>query len=224
MTLALSASAWSTIASLATALGTLVLAIATFASVRSANRSARIAEQALRDQRRALLMHSRTQDAAQRIMFGDGQWVSVPGGAGVALHRDGVVYLALSLRNIGSGIAVLTGWHACAAGAGGEREHAPLEQLRAQRRDLYIPPGDVGLWQGALRDAEEERHGEVARAISSQEPIRIELHYTDQAGAQRTVSRFALTPIQAADASDRARMKEGERDAAVVRHWQLEPR
>jgi len=35
---------WATIASFATAVGTLVLAVATFSSVRSANRSARIAE------------------------------------------------------------------------------------------------------------------------------------------------------------------------------------
>jgi len=38
---------WVTISSLATAGGTLVLALATFASVRSANRSARVAEMAL---------------------------------------------------------------------------------------------------------------------------------------------------------------------------------
>ena len=39
---------WATISSLATAGGTLVLAVAIFASVRSANRSARIAELAAR--------------------------------------------------------------------------------------------------------------------------------------------------------------------------------
>ena len=37
---------WVTISALATATGTLVLAVATFASVRSANRAARVAEQA----------------------------------------------------------------------------------------------------------------------------------------------------------------------------------
>ena len=36
---------WQTISSLATAGGTLVLAVATFSAVRSANRSARIAEE-----------------------------------------------------------------------------------------------------------------------------------------------------------------------------------
>ena len=38
---------WATISSLATAGGTLVLAMATFASVRSANQSARVAERSL---------------------------------------------------------------------------------------------------------------------------------------------------------------------------------
>lgn len=60
---------WSTIASLATAGGTLVLAVATFASIRSANRSvrtsersARIAEQSLLAGQRPLLVNSRLQE------------------------------------------------------------------------------------------------------------------------------------------------------------------
>ena len=40
---------WTTVASLATAGGTLVLALATFASVRSSNRSARVTERAVTD-------------------------------------------------------------------------------------------------------------------------------------------------------------------------------
>ena len=42
---------WVVISSLATAVGTLVLAVATFSAVRSSNRSARIAEAALQEQR-----------------------------------------------------------------------------------------------------------------------------------------------------------------------------
>jgi hypothetical protein len=38
---------WNTVSSLATGVGTLVLAVATFASVRSANRAARAAERSL---------------------------------------------------------------------------------------------------------------------------------------------------------------------------------
>jgi len=39
---------WATVATFATAIGTLVLAVATFAAVRSSNRSARIAEEAFK--------------------------------------------------------------------------------------------------------------------------------------------------------------------------------
>ena len=47
---------WTTISSLTTGAGTLVLAIATFAAVRSANRAARVAEEALSVGLRPLLV------------------------------------------------------------------------------------------------------------------------------------------------------------------------
>src|SRR6202011_1224867 len=87
---------WSTISSLATGLGTLVLAVATFASVRSANRSARLAELALQEQRRPVLTQSRLEDPVQKIMFFEGRWVHAGGSRGVAEHVDGNVYLAIS--------------------------------------------------------------------------------------------------------------------------------
>ena len=45
---------WATISALATGAGTLVLAVATFAAVRSSNRAARVAEMALQEQRRPI--------------------------------------------------------------------------------------------------------------------------------------------------------------------------
>jgi hypothetical protein len=57
---------WATIASLATAGGTLVLAVSTFASVKSANRAARAAERSLLAGLRPLLVPSRLQDAESR--------------------------------------------------------------------------------------------------------------------------------------------------------------
>ena len=59
---------WATISALATAGGTLALAGATYGSVRSSNRSARIAEQALQEQRRPLLVHARLDDPVQKVM------------------------------------------------------------------------------------------------------------------------------------------------------------
>ena len=62
---------WVTISSLATAGGTLVLAVATFSSVRSANRSARVAEQrgdvAKQDSRLRIVRNGA--DGGLQIMF-----------------------------------------------------------------------------------------------------------------------------------------------------------
>ena len=148
---------WATVSAMTTGAGTLVLAIATFASVRSSNRSARIAEAALQEQRRPLLVPSRLDDPAQKIMFVDQHWVRATGGHGAAEHIDGSVYLAGSLRNVGSGIGVCLGWtiHAGLCYSGSAPTHAPEEDFRMQTRDLYVPSGDVGMWQGALRNPDD---------------------------------------------------------------------
>jgi hypothetical protein len=202
---------WPSIASLATAAGTLVLAVATFAAVRSANRSARVAETALQEQRRPVLVHSRLDDPLQKIMFVDGHWVRVGGSGGVAEHVDGTVYLAMSLRNVGAGIGVLQGW--CVRPGLRTSREGPVDEreFRMQTRDLYIPPGDIGLWQGALRDPTNEAHPPIAEAAERREVISVDLLYTDQVGAQRTISRFTLVPVG-----------EDAWTVSVGRHWYLD--
>jgi hypothetical protein len=88
----------------------LVLALATFASVRSANRAARVAERSMLEALRPMLTASRLQDPPEKIRFVDGRWVQVPGGCGVVEHENGTVYLAMALRNVGRGLALLHGW------------------------------------------------------------------------------------------------------------------
>src|SRR6059036_38303 len=102
---------WVTISSLATATGTLVLAAATFASVRSANRAARVAERSLLAGLRPVLMPSRLDDPPQKVGFADDTYLLTKGGYGAAVATDDAVYLAMSLRNAGAGIAVLHGWY-----------------------------------------------------------------------------------------------------------------
>ena len=63
---------WTEVSSLATGFGTLVLAVATFASVRSANRAARVAEQSLMENLRPLLVTSRLDDPRQKMFFQEG--------------------------------------------------------------------------------------------------------------------------------------------------------
>jgi hypothetical protein len=185
--------------------------VATFASVRSANRAARISEAALREQRRPVLVSSRMQDPEQKIAFGDGRYVRVAGGqAGV--ERDGdVVYLVLSLRNVGAGIAVLRGWHPWPHRLPPDQPHADLERFRGQVRDLIVPPGDIGLWQGALRDPAVHGHDEFARAVDARQQVLVELLYSDQVGEQRSIARFLLDPTG-----------DGVWLSSVVRQWDLE--
>jgi hypothetical protein len=188
---------WTTAASLATAAGTLVLAVATFSAVRSSNRSARIAEVALREQRRPVLAPSRLDDPVQKVMFLGGHWVSAAGGRAAVEHIDGSVYLAISTRNVGSGIAVCQGWTVRFDAFGAANAyHAPLEDFRLQSRDLYIPSGDIGMWQGALRNPDDPNRSCVIDAIEQSSPITVELLYTDLVGRERTVSRFGLVPTK----------------------------
>jgi hypothetical protein len=203
---------WATISSLVTGAGTLVLAIATFAAVRSSNRSARIAEAALQEQRRPVLAPSRFDDPLQKIMFVEGHWIRAEGGRGAAEHIDGIVFLGISLRNVGSGMAVCQGWviRPGPVTSYALTSHAALDEFRLQTRDLYVPAGDVGMWQGALRDPEGELRAAVAQAIDARETLSIELLYTDQVGGQRTITRFGLIPT-------------GDTWlASVNRHWYLD--
>ena len=139
---------WSTIANLATALGTLILAVATFSAVRSSNLMAKVAQQQLLIQLRPVLAPSRRGDPALKVNFGDMKWVQIPGGGAVGEVGAGdgtmgsntsVVYLAIALRNAGNGIAVLQGWRFFPE-AHRDTDHAPLEEFQRQTRDLYIQP------------------------------------------------------------------------------------
>src|SRR5262249_43175068 len=102
---------WVTISALASAGGTLVLAGVTVASVRSANRAARVAEQSLLASQRPPLVQSRAEDPAVKAGFADDVWFLVPGGRAIASARDDAVYFVIAIRNVGTGIAVLHGWH-----------------------------------------------------------------------------------------------------------------
>jgi hypothetical protein len=186
---------WVTISSLATAGGTLVLAAATFASVRSANRAARVAEISVMAGLRPLLMPSRLDDADQKVGFMDGKWLVVPGGRAAAEATDQAVYLALSVRNVGTGIAVLHGWRFFAERPAEALPPAP-EDLTRLTRDIYVPAGDAGFWQGTFRDPSSPAFVEARRAVEEHREMTVEVMYGDLEGGQRTVTRFALIPRQ----------------------------
>lgn len=211
---------WATISSLATAAGTLVLAVATFAAVRSSNRSAQLAEIALQEQRRPVLAPSRLNDPLQRLNFSDDVWVAATGGHAAVRLLDGRVYLGLNLRNVGSGIGVCQGWAIRPRGASNYKDHVPLEEMTAQQRDLYVPAGDNGMWQAALRRPDDPARIAIAESIAAREPLTVELLYSDLAGLQRTITRFALHPED--DTHNDPHAEDARWALTMTRHWFLD--
>jgi hypothetical protein len=201
-------------ADLATAAGTLVLAVATFRAVRSANRAARVAEQALLLGLRPLLVPSRLDDPAQKIFYGDGKFEYVQGGRGAAEVDGGNVYLAISLRNAGRGIAVLRGWRFM-VGQQPREGHAPLSEFHEHQRDIFVAPNDIGFWQAAFREPDRDpQYGEAIAAVRTGEPLTIDVLYGDHEGGQRAISRFMLRPFGSED--ERVWLTN------VVRHWNID--
>ena len=206
---------WATISALATAGGTLVLAGATFASVRSANRAARVAEQSLLVGLRPLLMPSRLDDPPQKIGFADGKWLIAPGGGGAAEATDEVVYVGMSLRNVGNGIAVLHGWRLYPERRLSEHSHAEPDEFTRLTRDLYVPVGDVGFWQGAFRDPATPEYAAARAAVEAREDLTLELLYGDHEGGQRVITRFTMLPRKDTD-------QDTGWAASMSRHWNID--
>lgn len=198
---------WTTISALATAGGTLVLAGTTYASVRSANRAARVAEASLLAGLRPLVIQSSDDvDPPIHVGFADGTALTVPGGGAAVEVVDDRVYIALSLRNVGSGIGVLHGGYVGPAKVGVD-DHEPLDAFRRLVRDIYVPAGKIGFWQISFRD--DERRDEV-RSLVETGRFSVELLYGDFEGGQRMVTRFGV-------------VREGDRwRCAVARHWQVD--
>jgi hypothetical protein len=206
----------STVASLATAAGTLVLALATFSSTRSANRAARVSEQALNVGLRPLLFNARPQDPPQKVGFVDEHWLLLRDGLAVVQESDRKLYMAIPLRNVASGIAVLHSWNVQSPSQRTEPP-APPEQFRRLQRDLYVPSGDISFWQAAVRDPEDLLYEPLREAIAARTSISIDLLYGDHEGGQRTVTRFHLTPRTHAEDQESWLWM-----CSTSRHWNLD--
>jgi hypothetical protein len=83
--------------------------------------------------------------------------------------------------------------------------------FRRLTRDLYVPAGDIGFWQGAIREKDDPAFAEAHAAISERRRLTVDLLYGDHEGGQRTISRFSLVP----DA-------DGTWLAVASRHWNLD--
>jgi hypothetical protein len=89
--------------------------------------------------------------------------------------------------------------------------HRPLGAFRRLTRDIYVPAGDLGFWQGAFRDDTDPVFAAARDAITERRYMTVDLLYGDHEGGQRTVTRFALIP----DSEDKWL-------ASASRHWNLD--
>jgi len=195
-----------------------VLAVATFRSVRFGQHSTRIAERSTAIAERALLLGlrpvlvpARITDPPEIVRFGEGRMVNVEGGM-AAVERDGEsYYLVIPLRNVGNGLAVLQAWYVLTSRPEIGTPHAEPAEHRPQTRDLYVPAGDTGFWQGAIRDPDDPFRDGLREVFEAGGVLTVDLLYGDHEGGQMTISRFILT-----------REEDGHWRSGVVRHWMLE--
>ena len=82
---------------------------------------------------------------------------------------------------------------------------------RHQTLDLYVPAGDTGFWQGAVREPDDPFREGLHEAFVAGEMLTVDLLYGDHEGGQRTISRFILT-----------REDDDQWRSGVVRHWALD--
>jgi hypothetical protein len=137
--------------------------------------------------------------------------VSVEGGM-AAVERDGDnYYLVIPLRNVGNGLAVLLAWRLATQRPEASTPHADPSEHRQQTRDLYVPSGDTGFWQGAIREPDDPFREGLREAFLAGSVLTVDLLYGDHEGGQLTISRFILT-----------REDDGHWRPGVVRHWALE--
>jgi hypothetical protein len=144
------------------------------------------------------------------VRFIDDHWVHAGGGEAVAEVTDEAIYLVMSLRNAGNGIAALQAW-SFSPELLRDFVHGDPDQFHRLTRDIYVPPNDVGFWQGALRDPSTEEFQSARRAIQQHQGMTIDVLYTDHEGGQRTISRFVILPR-----SDAGWL------TTVAKHWNLD--
>jgi hypothetical protein len=145
------------------------------------------------------------------VRFGEGRMVRVEGGHAAAENEGENYYFVIPLRNVGSGLAVLQAWLLSAGRPELDSPHAEPAEHRRQTRDLYVPAGDTGFWQGAIREPDDPFRPGLREAFLAGGILTIDLLYGDHEGGQQTISRFILT-----------REQDGLWRPGVVRHWALE--
>ena len=176
---------------------------------------------------RSVLTPSRENDPAELVRFGDQQILRLRGhGGAIAVGRD-AVYLALSVRNGGAGLAVIHGWRVKPRpGYDTIRDEARVGSTAAAGRVSppadrpFVSAGDSGYWLGALRDPAEPIYDIVRRAATAAN-VQVDLF----TGITRPVS----APSSASSwrpglrrPSQRGRVEQDGKRVIALRYWNVD--
>jgi hypothetical protein len=142
-----------------------------------------------------VIVQGRAGDPPVKVLWSDRHAVRIDGGRAYAALENDVIYLAMTIRNVGSGVALLHGYDLRPDLVLVNAEHRGPDQFRRLTIDLYIAAGDSGYWEGAVRDGEDPVRQDLAKAIAEREPFSVDLLYGDQEGGQRTITRFTVLPF-----------------------------
>ena len=121
------------------------------------------------------------------------------------------VYLAMSVRNVGAGIAVLHSWRFSLNPEPGAGAPPPADEFHRLTRDIYVPSGDMGFWQGVFRDPSDAEFATTRDAIGSRTRVAVDVLYGDHEGGQRAISRLSMTTTS-----------DGSWIVAAARHWNID--
>lgn len=84
-------------------------------------------------------------------------FVSLPGCSATAEVTESAIYLTMSVRNVGNGVAILHGWRIELSRELSGMTRPPVEDFHRLTRDLYVAVGDVTFWQGTYRGSDGTR-------------------------------------------------------------------
>jgi hypothetical protein len=160
---------------------------------------------------RPVLAPSREDDPVERVSFGDRHWLTIRGGGAALELANDRIYMAMSLRNVGTGLAVLHGWQVLPFAPASDAPPPDVDGFRRHQRDIYVPAGDIGFWQGAIRDPSDEVYDALRAAVDKDERVTVFLLFGDHEAGQRTIVRFTML-----------RAEDGELLATVSRYWNLD--
>ena len=161
---------------------------------------------------RPTLIPSHEDDAPERVRFVDGVVLEVPGHGGAVRCQDDNIYMAIALRNGGSGVALIHAWRAQGGDPSTAQDRPRLEDFRHQTRDLFVPSGETGFWQGAIRDRDDPAYDAVHDSATERQGVIIDILYGDHEGAQKGIVRFLVSEWPNV---------EGDR-ADIVRYWNID--